>query len=256
MDHNLTVTKNTGLLVSIRNAEEARIAVATNCVSIIDLKEPTDGSLGCVSISTAMEVLNELPANVVKSIALGEVIDWPIWPDAGTGSARDVLARFDYAKVGLSGLADDPVWKTRWKDCLSKIPDGVERVAVAYADSDLARSPSVELVVESARDVGCSVLLIDTYDKSSGGLLDWIEIDTLSAIVGGAQKKGLKVVLAGSLGIAEIKVVQSADPDYVAVRGAVCNDARTSTIVAEKIIDVSGKALAAGIARRGCKTGG
>ena len=256
MNHNPTVIKNTGLLVSVRNAEEARIAVATNCVSIIDLKEPADGSLGCVSIAIAMEVLNELPANAVKSIALGEVIDWPIWPEAETGSTCDVLARFNFAKAGLSGLADDPAWKTRWKDCLSKIPDGVERVAVAYADSDLARSPSVELVVESARDVGCSVLLIDTYDKSSGGLLDWIEIETLSAIVGGAQKKGLKVVLAGSLGIAEIKVVQSADPDYVAVRGAVCNDARTSTIVAEKIIDVSGKALAAGIARRGCKTGG
>lgn len=239
-----TVTKNTGLLVSIRNAAEARIAVASNCVSIIDLKEPANGSLGSVSISVAIEVADELPANTVKSIALGEVIDWPIWPETETSSTYEVLSRFNYAKVGLSGLADDPSWRTRWKDCLAEIPAGVERVAVAYADSNRAGSPLVESIIESAGEVGCSVLLIDTFNKSDGGLLDWIETKKLSAIVRRAQGHGLKVVLAGSLGLAEIKVVKNAAPDYIAVRGAVCSGDRTSTIVSEKITAVSDKALA------------
>ena len=53
MNHHPSNCENTGLLVSIRSVAEAIIAQNASCVSIIDLKEPSNGSLGCVSFDTA-----------------------------------------------------------------------------------------------------------------------------------------------------------------------------------------------------------
>lgn len=239
MHHTRSASKKTGLLVSVRSAEEATIAVNSKCVSIIDLKEPANGSLGCVSIETANEVLEVLPVGILKSIALGEVVDWPVWANTNPGSLRELLCQFDFVKIGLSDLAGDPDWVRRWRSCLEEIPDNVQRVAVAYADSDRANSPSIEAIIESANNVGCSVLLVDTFCKQYGGLLDLYSRDRLSDIVFGAGEKGLEIVLAGSLDVAGIELTITIEPDFVAVRGAVCCEGRTSKIDATKIQQLS-----------------
>jgi len=235
MNHTRSPYKNTGLLVSVRSAEEANIAVESGCVSIIDLKEPTNGSLGCVSIDIAGKILSHLPDSICKSIALGEVVDWPIWPTADLATRDEVLSQFHFAKAGLSGLANDIDWVQRWKACLSELPENVQRVAVAYADADRAGSPSVPSILRSAPEVGCSVLLIDTFCKDRGGLLDLYSIEALTQIVQAARANGLKVVLAGSLDLASTETVRTAEPDFVAVRGAVCGQGRTSKIELNKV---------------------
>lgn len=240
MIHAQSKSKKTGLLVSVRNAEEALIAAESNCVSIIDLKEPTAGSLGSVLLETASMVLDILPSDCLSSIALGEVIDWPCWSGADIVLQQEVLSQFDFAKLGLSGLADDAHWIQRWKDALAQIPDGVNKVAVAYADSDRACSPAVEAVIESASEVGCSVLLIDTFSKQDGGLLDIFTLPQLTGIACTAWNKGLKVVLAGSLDFESIEAAKTVNPDFIAVRGAACSGDRTSKIEAEKIQRLAG----------------
>ena len=243
MNHTRSVPKNNGLLVSVRSLEEAIIAAEANYVSIIDLKEPSNGSLGCVSIDTARDIANALPGDIIKSIAIGELIDWPVWPSANPESSADVLSRFDFVKVGLSGMATIPDWVDRWKTCFEDLPCHVQRVAVAYADFELADSPPIEAIIASAMEVGCSVLLIDTFCKQQGGLLDHFPIDRLSVIIELARKQNLKVVLAGSLTTDSIAIVQPLNPDFVAVRGAVCRDDRTSMIDRAKVIAM-GKQLA------------
>ena len=238
MNHTRLTHKNTGLLVSVRSVEEARIAVDSNCVSIIDLKEPINGSLGCVSIQSAREVLDCLPSNTMSSIAIGEVVDWPIWATSGSESRNEVLAQFDFVKIGLAGIASRSDWVRRWQDCLAELPGNVQRVAVAYADSDRAGSPSVQSIVESAVEVGCSLLLIDTFCKQHGGLLNLLSIEALTEIVSAARTQGLKIVLAGSLDVASIETLGAIEPNFFAVRGDVCGAARTSTIEPHKIVEL------------------
>ena len=235
MNHSRTPHKNTGLLVSVRSQEEALIAQATGCVSIVDLKEPANGALGCVSIDTANSIAASASDGTVLSIALGEAANSPVWPSYSLESRRATLAKFSFAKIGLAGLANSNDWIQQWKDSFAEVPETVTKVAVAYADSDQAKSPTVESVVRSAPEVGCSVLLIDTFRKSEGGLLDHLPIEQLTNVVTLARGHNLKIVLAGSLTHNEINIVNRLHPDFVAVRGAICRGNRSSLIDRTKI---------------------
>ncbi len=235
MDQPHPNAKKTGLLVSVRNVNEAVIAHSTGCLSIIDLKEPDNGSLGCVSAETAEAICDALPIQATKSIALGEVSDCPLWPECDPQRRRDLLSRFRYAKIGLAGLAEVPDWIDKWRQAFDRVPASVQRVAVAYADSERAKSPTVISVIESARLVEATVLLLDTFQKDRGGLSDIIPPPDLLKITKQASQAGLTVVLAGSLSARDLPMIDSLAADIVAVRGAVCRSNRSSLIDSAKI---------------------
>ena len=234
-----SIPQNIGLLVSVRSLDEATIALNSNVVSIIDAKEPADGSLGCVSLETARSIGNKLPREYPKSIALGEVVDWPVWHSADSTDRDDVLSKFQFAKLGLSSLAGQKDWVSTWQDCLSHIPPEVDRVAVAYADEELADCPPIESIVEAGVELGCCVLLVDTFTKSEGSLFDHIAESRLEKAIQLARAKGLKIVLAGSLSNTNIPKACSMGPDLIAVRGAVCGSNRTSSIEFARIKNVA-----------------
>lgn len=239
MNHHPSNCENTGLLVSIRSVAEAIIAQNASCVSIIDLKEPSNGSLGCVSFDTAKAITDRLADGALKSIALGEAVDWPVWPLVELEARNELLSTFDFVKVGLSGLASDSNWIRRWKECFGYLPGNIRRVAVAYADAEKANSPSVEAVIESANEVGCSVLLIDTFCKNNGRLTEVLSLEKLTSSVAAARERDMLVVLAGSLRKDDVAFVQKANPDLVAIRGAACIADRASTIDHDRIVEFS-----------------
>ena len=210
------------------------MAHQSNCVSVIDLKEPASGALGCVLPKTANAIAETLPVDSLKSIALGEVVDWPA-REFDAKNVDQILSRFSFAKMGLSRLGRVQNWQDQWEHCLSRLPSGVQRVAVAYADAALADSPSVEEVVDAAPGVGCTVLLVDTFNKENGSLFDILSVEDLKQTIQSARDKGLKVVLAGSLSEGTIAKAVSLEPDLVAVRGAVCESGRKSMIDKDRI---------------------
>lgn len=231
--------ENTGLLVSVRNATEARLAHSTALVSIIDLKEPQNGSLGCVSFETAKSISQSLPEDAIKSIALGEVVDGPVWPNSNSHSRHELLLRFQYAKVGLAGLADDQNWLQHWSNTFDQVPSTVQRVAVAYADHERANSPKIKTIIESANLVRCNALLIDTFCKENGSLLDMIPMPELKSFVRHAKSRGLKTVIAGSLREKDLPHLQPLAVDFIAVRGAICSEDRCSLIDVRKITSIA-----------------
>ena len=77
------------------------------------------------------------------------------------------------------------------------LPTGVQPVAVAYADWRLAESPRAEALLPIAAAAGASYLLVDTFDKTSGHLLDHMPMDELAAlaapVTGDAGRSGPEV---------------------------------------------------------------
>lgn len=220
----------TGLLVSVRNAEEARIALACG-VDVIDVKEPARGSLGAASAATVGDVVDAVAGRALVSIACGELLD------AGDGSSNGLCAGASQsppgvalAKIGLAGCKDREDWQALWRHWASSLPRSVRPVAVAYADQRLARSPSWESVVALAAAVRAPYVLIDTYDKRSGTLFDHWPAATLKDFADAAQAAGVGFVLAGSLRCEDIERAVSFGPDYVAVRGAACRGGREGTL--------------------------
>jgi uncharacterized protein (UPF0264 family) len=199
-----------GLLVSVRSADEARAAVDGGA-TIIDIKEPANGSLGRADSSVWTAVRAVVPREIPVSVALGELAELDvemISPHAWSG--------ISYRKLGLAHSGTE--WSTRWQQIRRRLP-GPRWVAVAYADWRKAQSPEPEEVVEVALEMSeCAGLLVDTWDKSQRCPLD----KSWTSIVPRLQAAGKLVVLAGGLDPAEIQRLAGLQPDYFAVRGAAC----------------------------------
>lgn len=216
------------LLVSVRSLEEAREAFAAGA-HLIDLKEPAAGSLGRVSDDVAQRVADDLGRHVTLSMALGELADWNKVDD---GRVPPGIA---YTKLGLAGCAAIDDWPARWRRVLHGLPEGCRPVAVAYADWRHVQAPSPEVVLSQAVPRACRALLIDTCDKASGNVFDHWPPHEVAQFLSRAGKLGLMTVLAGSLTVDLIRTALSCSPDYLAVRGAVCDGTRESALIAEKV---------------------
>jgi dihydroneopterin aldolase len=85
-------------------------------------------------------------------------------------------------------------------------------------------------------------MLVDTYCKDARlgkdrpTLLDWLPVPWVEDLCARARQAGVRVALAGSLGIAEIRTLLCARPTWFAVRGAVCGDSnRLGAIEIDKV---------------------
>jgi uncharacterized protein (UPF0264 family) len=212
----IAVTK---LLVSVRNREEAAVALAAGA-DLIDVKEPRRGSLGAADPGAIREVVDQAAGAIPVSAALGELT-------ASTHAGPPALpSGIRFAKIGLAGCRSDETWPARWRAFVEALPGGTQPVAVVYADWRTCEAPPPDAVLSAAADIGCTVFLVDTYDKSRGGLFDHWPSAELSQWAEDARRLGGLLVLAGSLSLATIPSALELPPDYIAVRGAACRGGR------------------------------
>jgi uncharacterized protein (UPF0264 family) len=108
-------------------------------------------------------------------------------------------------------------------------------VAVAYADWKTADAPPPQMVIEMGCRFGCGALLIDTFEKCRPGLLAELAIAELAHIVRAARAGRMTVVLGGRIGPDDFANLLPLEPDYLAVRGAVCRGGRESRLDPELV---------------------
>jgi (5-formylfuran-3-yl)methyl phosphate synthase len=218
----------TRLLVSVRDAMEARTALEAGA-HLIDVKDPGRGPLGFPGFEAAEQVVREVAGRVPVSMALGELRDWQE-PRDGT-FPRGVA----YAKLGMADCATCTDWPQQWKSVLDRLPAGVSPVAVVYADWPSASAPEPARIVVEASANHCRAVLVDTFDKSLGSLLDWRTREELTTLVNQVRRLGMLVVLAGSLTLKTIPHALFLGPDYIAVRGAACREGREGPVDASLV---------------------
>jgi (5-formylfuran-3-yl)methyl phosphate synthase len=219
----------TQLLVSVRSAAEAEAALAGGA-ALIDVKEPTGGSLGRAADAAIADVLRAVAGRRPVSAALGELLE----------TSRDGLpastADLAYVKWGLAGYRpQDP------GPCWFELRRAAERVAarnsscrvvtVAYADWRRAQAPAPEEVCAFALEHRTGPFLLDTWGKDGSSLLDWMPLPEVQRLCARCRSAGVPVALAGSLGPQEIRVLRPAQPDWFAVRGAACRQRRRGSAV-------------------------
>ena len=221
----------TGLLVSARSVAEARLVLQHDNVWL-DLKEPSAGSLGRPSIETIADFLSLTLSNPApSSIAAGELVQWT--DDLSTNLAAK-LPPHCFIKFGLSNA------KLGWADTLAQIGKTLHRrqqmILVHYADWQAAQCPDWIQTLRTAETLDCRYVLVDTYDKSGGGLLDHLSIERLESMIQIANAKNLAVALAGSLQANQLASLMNVGAAWLGFRGAVCeNRERTSTLCKNKL---------------------
>ncbi len=216
------------ILVSVRSADEYRIARA-NDLQWIDVKEPTQGSLGCPSDQTVEEILREhqiytsqssesRPARSPKlSIALGDIDDVESLP-----INSDQLAYFEMVKVGVRHRANLDAWRSRlehWQNA-TQVPERF--VLVHYPDAKNDPLQCFDTMIRVAKEHGIRRLLLDTLHKDGRTLLDHIPIELLTQTIKRAAQDGIKVMAAGSLKLDQLYGIWNAGAKIIGIRSAVC----------------------------------
>lgn len=225
----------TRLLVSVRSLEEALDAFEAGA-DLIDLKEPSAGSLGRVPPSVAVEVAARLGGLVPLSMALGELADDACPSDALNGrDPWEVPAGIAFAKLGLAGCAATHDWRARWQAAVRRLPASCAPVAVIYADWQTVRAPPPGETLRGAVELGCRALLIDTCNKQQGKLFEHVTVVQVGRLMAEARSRQLLTVLAGSLTLADAHDALRCRPDFLAVRGAVCDGSREARLVPDKV---------------------
>jgi (5-formylfuran-3-yl)methyl phosphate synthase len=223
----------TGLLVSVRDASEARAAVEAGA-HLIDVKEPRAGSLGAAELPVIAEILRTVAGRRPVSVALGELAE-------GVLDLRPLVAEhrlspaIRFAKIGLAGCASRRQWPERWKEALARLPAEVAAVAVLYADSQAAQSPPAADILAEGRRLGCRAMLIDTFDKRGPGLLGHLSLAELAEHVAAARDAEMIVVLGGRVEAEQLDELLPLRPDFIAVRGAVCRGDRSGQLDADRV---------------------
>lgn len=237
----------TKLLVSVRDAEEARIALEAG-VDLIDLKEPNSGALGAVDMQTARDVValrdgyQNTRVAVPLSMALGELVDY--FPSDVSPGDADIAAAprtFDlptgilYYKIGLADCAKRKHWREQLEHFVRRMIRRSGFVAVAYADHEAVAAPSFDEVLAEAMRLGARAVLIDTAVKDGRTLLDHWNRKRLDEAIRELSCAHLLSVVGGGLRGELIADVARYWPNFVAVRGAACVGGRGAKIDAARI---------------------
>lgn len=204
------------LLVSVRSAEEATIAVAAGA-DLIDVKEPSRGALGTAEAEVVAAVLAAVGKTVPVSAALGE---WS--PNALVEAHWHLELPLAFIKWGLAGYPDVPGWGMDLLDTRRQIPARTEVVLVAYADSKRAKSIPAADLAKFAKRYRYKAFLLDTFTKDGKTLLDFLDVDEITEIVATLRAGGVQVAIGGGLKFEQLKALKPVAPDWFAVRGGVC----------------------------------
>jgi dihydroneopterin aldolase len=214
----------TGVLASVTTVAEAEIALLAGA-DILDLKNPAAGALGALPATTIRAIVTHIAGRCCVSATVG---DLPMVPAVIGAAVADIGALgVDIVKVGLFPGGDRDA-------SLSVLATEARRgrriVAVMFAD----QQPEFSLIA-SARDLGLAGVMLDTADKSRGGLRHHLEPKRLAEFVTLAREAGLLTGLAGSLALADIPALLPLRPDYLGFRGALCLAGRTTALDAALI---------------------
>ncbi len=216
----------TGFLASVDNLEDA-IAVSEHGADIIDLKDPSQGALGGLTIKAIHDIVDHLWEKSIVSATVGDL-------DADVSLILEQIGNVadtgvDYVKVGM--FSQEHIDK-----CLPTFEyharRGVKIIAVLFADIDF----DIQETVKICKKAHLTGVMMDTAGKNAGSLLLHREINELANFIQTAKNHGLLTGLAGSLRAKDIETLLPINPDYIGFRTALCKDLkRTERISTESV---------------------
>jgi len=229
-------------IITVIKKEEVQKAVNGGC-DVLDIKNPSEGSLGATFPWVIKEIMDVTPKEVETSIAIGDVPNLP-----GTISlAVSGAIRFNpnYIKIGLKGTKN----QAEALNLVSKVVNTIKHfnsytkvVVAGYADYKRTTTLNPMIIPEIAEKAGADVVMIDTLIKDGKNLFDMMKIDEIESFVNECHKRNLKAALAGSLNETHIETICNIGADFFGVRGAICEKGkRNGNLKTELIIRLTKK---------------
>lgn len=215
-------------LASVTCLNEAQLVLDAN-VDIIDLKNPAEGALGALPLKTIEEIVKLIDKRKLVSATIGDLVMDPLLIEPAVQAISETGV--DIVKVGFFGNENHVACALSLK---KHILHGTKVVAVLFAD----QHPNFDFM-DDLKAAGFYGAMLDTADKSSGGLLNHLSLDALSAFTQKAKSLNLLSGLAGSLTLNDISMLNKCYPDYLGFRGALCDSLnRRSEMAINQVLNI------------------
>ena len=233
------------LLVTVVTPEEVEAAVAGGA-DIVDVKNPTEGSLGAPVPAILRAVRSRVTAPQHVSVALGDAPHLP--GTMALAAAGAAACGADYLKIGLLGSArpeqaHDLLVAVR--QAAADVNPSAQLVAVAYADASRVGALHPQDLPSIARQAGIHGVMLDTAVKD--GMSTWAALgDTgVAAFFEAAARLDLVAAVAGSMTERDFERARRCGVDIVGVRGSACDGGRDGVVSRARV-----RALRAALAVR------
>lgn len=216
-----------GLLASVATLAEMDAAIAGGA-DIVDLKDPAKGALGAwpdAALVAAVARWRALPPGApLLSATIGDHVPEP--QPLKAAAARVAATGVPLVKIGFALTpATGPDALAACLSALAPLARAHRLIGVLFADL----APDLAVARAFAR-AGFAGVMLDTADKSAGGLRAHLDDRALGAFIAAARGHGLMSGLAGSLALADAAPLAALGPDYLGFRGALCAQGRTGAL--------------------------
>ena len=231
------------ILVSIRSLEEL-IPTIDGGADIVDLKNPSEGSLGAAFPWLIKEIRN-VDNDFTLSVAIGDMPNLP--GTAALASSGAAACGADIVKVGLYGPRSFKEGVKLLKSVVKAVKDVDQNILVVgagYADFKFFNGINSLDIPSICNSAGADIAMLDTYSKTGQKLFDFIDSEKLRKFVIKSHENNLLAALAGSLELKDMKEIKKLGADIIGFRGAACSGSDRKNGVVEinrvkKIIETS-----------------
>ena len=220
-------------LVSVKNINEISDELL-NEIDILDLKDPSKGSIGSWKNFEIKKVITRFKKRTKISATLGDIFN--------NKEFKESLERFDnlnldFVKFGLLSFANENLFEKLRLISLKQFR--TKLVCVVFVD----HKETFERVNRSIKiflDAGIEFILLDTFRKDEGNLLDFCNMEDLKEFISKCKHFNIKVGLAGGLKESQVPPLLCLKPNIIGFRSAVCElNKRESLIKLKKVKRIS-----------------
>ncbi len=202
----------------------------------LDVKNPSDGSLGMPNTEVVRRVRDFTGEGVVISAAIGDATD-----DSRLYSERAVAvakAGADIVKVGLFSFSSKNSIVCFLRDIGGSLRSaGLEQKIVAAIYADRVDEDALRAFPELLSKTGAWGCLIDTFDKSRGNLLAHTNVCSLRRFVDSCRENGVVSALAGGLKSEDYEWLEEVAPDVAGFRSAVASTVRSAVGISHEKLE-------------------
>ncbi len=227
----------TQLLISVKNAQEAMLALAAG-VDIIDLKDPNIGALGALDLAETKEIIDLVNGRMFVSAT--QVSATQVSATIGEQHSNvselvaDIQARADIGvdiiKISIADLFQASDF---YSEITKLTKNGIKIVAVFFADKAINLN-----CLPILKNAGFYGAMLDTKNKQCH-LLQVQHQQALHLFTQRCHQTQLTSGLAGSLQPQHIDLLLELNATYIGFRGGVCDDSqRKSALNGAKLNDV------------------
>jgi uncharacterized protein (UPF0264 family) len=206
-------------LASVQSLEEAETLLPA-LPDILDMKNPSQGALGALSVAIVSEIVSMIDGRCKTSATIG---DLPMQAELIKPAMIQMASSgVDYVKIGL--FADDNL-----QHCIIELADTLKKLSTPVIAVIFADSPTNEDYLPLLKASGFHGVMVDTAIKNGQHLLEHWDLLMLERFVANTKKHNLLCGLAGALRLEDITVLSYLAADYLGFRSALCMERQRTT---------------------------